>query len=393
MAAAEYQGRVIQATPPESGPGMSMFKDRSLSLDVFRGVTIASMLLVNDPGTWSAVYPPLLHAPWHGWTFTDVIFPFFLWITGMALTLSTAKRISLGANRQGLMLHALRRSAIIFAIGLFLAGMPFFHFSTIRIPGVLQRIAVCYLIATAIYLTAGIRGHILWTGALLTVYWLLMKLYPVPGYGAGILEKEGNFAQYIDSLLLSGHMWASSKTWDPEGIVSTLPAIATMLFGILTGHILRARRTPEEKTAWMFFMGNALLFSGAVMSLWLPINKNLWTSSYAVFMAGLAANVFAFFYWLIDVRGYRKWCLPLKIYGMNAITIFALSGLLGKTALLVKVTATDGSQISLWTYIFQLVFAPLASPINASLIFALAYVLLFFGLAWVMYRFKWFIKF
>ena len=310
----------------------------------------------------------------------------------MTMTLSTAKRLSRGATRTDLMLHALRRSVIIFAIGLFLAGYPFFHFSTIRIPGVLQRIAVCYLIAAAIYLVSGIRGQILWTGGLLLVYWLLMKLYPVPGYGAGILEKEGNFARYIDSLLLSGHMWAQSKTWDPEGIVSTLPAIATTLFGVLTGHVLRARKSAEEKTAWMFVMGNALMFAGAVMSLWLPINKNLWTSSYSVFMAGLAANVFTFCYWIIDVRGYRKWSLPFQIYGMNAIVMFTLSGLVAKAALIVKVTGSDGAKQSVWAYVFEHVFAPLASPVNASLLFALSYVLLFFGIAWVMYRLKWFLK-
>ena len=383
-----------EALPSTSSPdaGNMQIRDRLMSLDVFRGATIAAMLLVNDPGTWNAVYAPLLHAPWHGWTFTDVIFPFFLWITGVSMTLSTAKRISRGAGRADLMLHAFRRSVIIFAIGLFLAGYPYFNFSSIRIPGVLQRIAVCYLIAAAIYLTTTIRGQIQWTGGLLVIYWLLMKLYPVPGYGPGILEKDGNFAQYIDSLLLSGHMWASSKTWDPEGIVSTLPAIATTLFGILTGHILRARKTPAEKTAWMFVMGNALLFYGALMSLWLPINKNLWTSSYSVFMAGLAANAFAFCYWVIDVMGYRKWALPFRIYGMNAIIIFALSGLLGKTALIVKITESDGSRTSVWAYVFRHVFAPLAAPINASLIFALTYVALFFGLAFVMYRRKWFIK-
>ena len=169
--------------------------------------------------------------------------------------------------------------------------------------------------------------------------------------------------------------------------------IATTLFGILAGHILRTRKSPQEKTAWMFVMGNALMFSGAVMNLWLPINKSLWTSSYSVFMAGLAANVFAFCYWIIDVKGYRKWSQPFRIFGMNAIAIFALSGLLGKTALLVKISGPEGSKQSAWGYVFQHLFAPLASPINASLLFALTYVLLFFGLAYAMYRLKWFIKF
>ena len=366
--------------------------ERLMSLDVFRGATIASMLLVNDPGTWNAVYPPLLHAPWHGWTFTDVIFPFFLWIAGVSITLSAAKRMSRGATRARLMLHACRRAIIIFAIGEFLAGFPFFDFAHIRIPGVLQRIAICYLIATVIYLTTRLRGQIVWTSGLLAAYWILMKLVPVPGFGAGVLEKQGNFAQYIDNLFLSGHMYAATKTWDPEGIVSTLPAIATALFGVLTGQLLRARKTPAEKTAWIFVMGNALLFAGAVMCLWLPINKSIWTSSYSVFMAGLAANTFGFCYWIVDVKGHRKWAVPFVIYGMNAITIFALSGLLGKTALLVKVTNPDGSQTSVWGYVFERVFAPLASLMNASLMFAVTYVFLFFCLSWLMYRMKWFVK-
>jgi predicted acyltransferase len=184
-------GAQNQKLTQEDSSGAPGLGDRLMSLDVFRGATIASMLLVNDPGTWSAVYPPLLHAPWHGWTFTDVIFPFFLWITGLSLTLSTAKRIGRGESRRDLMLHALRRSVIIFTIGLFLAGFPFFRFSIIRIPGVLQRIALCYLIATAIYLTTGLRGQIRWTGGLLAAYWLLMKFYPVPGVGAGGWKKKG----------------------------------------------------------------------------------------------------------------------------------------------------------------------------------------------------------
>lgn len=383
---------VTEGQPAADAAQVLPDQERLMSLDVFRGATIASMLLVNDPGTWSAVYLPLLHAPWHGWTFTDVIFPFFLWIVGVSMTLSTARRVSRGATRGSLMLHACRRSIIIFAIGLFLAGYPFFDFSTIRIPGVLQRIAVCYLIATLIDLSTGIRGRILWTGGLLAAYWILMKLVSVPGFGAGILEKQGNFAQHIDSMILGGHMYAGTKTWDPEGIVSTIPAIATTFFGVLTGHLLRARKTPAERTVWMFVMGNALLFAGSVMNHWLPINKNLWTSSYSVFMAGLAAVAFAFCYWIIDVKGCRKWGVPFAIYGRNAITIFALSGLLGKTAILVKITNPDGSRISLWSYVFERVFAPLASPVNASLMFAVTYVLLFFGLAWLMYRRKWFIK-
>jgi predicted acyltransferase len=226
---------VPKATAPSSG--------RLMSLDVFRGATIASMMLVNNPGSWDSLYAQLDHAEWNGWTFTDLIFPFFLWIVGVAIPLSTAKRLERGESRTNLFLHVLRRSAIIFGLGLFLAFFsflingsyakaggfgPWFHevVTTIRIPGVLQRIAVCYLIASTIYLCATLRAQIAWVVGLLAGYWLLMKLVPVPGHGAGVLTPEGNFSAYVDAQILGRHTW-NGKPWDPEGLVSTLPAIAT----------------------------------------------------------------------------------------------------------------------------------------------------------------------
>jgi len=370
----------------------TQIKGRLVSLDVFRGATIAAMLLVNNPGSWDAVYPPLLHAEWHGWTFTDVIFPFFLWIVGVAMTLSFASRVARGGDHSRILLHVIRRATVIFALGLFLAGFPYFNLVTIRIPGVLQRIAVCYLIASIIYLRSRVRGQILWTGGLLGVYWLLMKWVPAPGYGAGSLEKIGNFAQYVDNIVLSGHMWSQSKVWDPEGIVSTLPAIATTLFGVLTGHILRLRVSPAEKTTWMFVQGSALMFLGQVMNLWLPINKSLWTSSYSVFMAGLAATVFAFCYWIVDIRGYKRWMQPFVHYGMNAIAVFVMAGLLAKSMGLIELAAADGARISLSAWIFQNIYAPLAAPCSASLMYAITFVLLFWGISFWMYRRKIFLK-
>ncbi len=366
-------------------------KQRLESLDVFRGATIAAMLLVNNPGTGDAVYPPLRHAEWHGWTFTDLIFPFFLWIVGVAMTFSFAKRLACGDGRGTLLLHALRRSAVIFALGLFLAAVPRFDPGTIRIPGVLQRIAVCYLVATVIYLWSGVRGQILSTAALLGGYWIVMRFVPVPGHGAGALDVDGNFAHYVDSMLLRGHMWASN-TWDPEGIVSTLPAIATTLLGILTGHILRARRSAPEKTAWIFLVGNALIVAGLAMDAWLPINKNLWTSSFSVFMAGMAASVFAACYWLVDVQGLRRWAKPFAIYGMNAIALYVMAGLLAKLLAYVRVSAGAGPALTLKAYLFSRLFAPLAAPVNASLLFGLCFVLIFFLIACLMYHFKWFYK-
>ena len=384
LVASEPAVQVSNLETPGSG--------RLLSLDVFRGATIASMMLVNNAGNWNAVYPPLRHSAWHGWTFTDTIFPFFLWIAGVSMTFSFAKRLERNDSRARLLTHTVQRAATIFLLGLFLNLFPSFQFSTVRIPGVLQRIAVCYLIAGVVFLYTSLRGQILWTASLLFVYCALMKLAPVPGFGAGILEKEGNFAQYIDQLVLSGHMWASSKTWDPEGSVSTLPAIATVLFGILTGHLLRSRLNPESKTAWLMVMGNCLIGGGLVWAWWLPINKPLWTSSYSLFMAGMAANVFGCCYWLIDIKGYRRWSRPFAIYGMNAITVYVLAGALSKLSSFIKVAGVDGSEITAGKWVYEHIYAPLASPVNASLLYALTYVAILYGVSWFMHRMKWFVR-
>jgi predicted acyltransferase len=374
---------------------------RLLSLDAFRGATIAGMILVNNPGQWDAVYPQLRHAAWHGWTFTDFIFPFFLWIVGVAMTMSFAKRMEQGADRTHLMMHVVRRAAIIFGLGLFLNAVPFglildhhFSWATVRIPGVLQRIGICYLIASSIVLYGGIKSQIWWVIGLLMSYWVLLRFVPVPGFGAGVLEPTGNLGWFLDSNLLAGHTWSGAPVpgFDPEGIFSTLPAVATTLFGVLTGHWLRSARSKEEKTAWMFIVGNFFLLIGAVLDMWLPINKNLWTSSYSIFMAGWAMVCLAVFYWLIDVKGHKRWAKFFEIYGMNAITVFVLSGLVGKFLYLMKWTQADGSVITLKGFLYQLLFTPFFSPINASLMFAICFVLAMFAVAWVMWRKKWFIK-
>lgn len=380
---------------------MGSSKQRLLSLDAFRGATIAGMILVNNPGTWNAIYPQLRHAAWHGWTFTDFIFPFFLWIVGVAMTLSFARRVEEGADKTHLLLHVFRRALIIFGLGLFLNGFPFglvsthnFSWDTIRIPGVLQRIAICYLIASVIFMYTGIKGQIGWVIGLLLSYWLMVTLIPVPGFGAGILEPSGNLCWYVDSQLLAGHTWRGAPVpgFDPEGILSTIPAIATTLLGVLTGHWLRSDRSQGDKTDWMFVSGNFLLLLGVIMDMWLPINKNLWTSSYTIFMAGWANVCLAMFYWLIDVKGYKKWATPFVIYGMNAITVFVLSGLVGRTMSLIQWTAADGKITNLKSAIYDNIFAPLASPMNASLLFAIAFITMMYLVVWFMYKKKWFLK-
>jgi predicted acyltransferase len=304
------------------------------------------------------------------------------------MTLSLAKRVARGDNRHRLLMHILKRSALIFLIGLFLNGFPYFDLARIRIPGVLQRIALCYLFAGMIFLYArSTRARIGCVAGLFAVYWVLMKMVPVPGCGAGSFEMDCNFAKWIDGMLLSGHMWAASKTWDPEGLVSTLPAIANTVFGIFAGQILASRRERPAQVAWLFFAGNLLIFAGMMLSTWMPINKQLWTVPYALFTSGIAFVVFASCLWLIDVQGWNRYARPFAIYGMNALVVYVLSGLFARTLSVIRV-----GDISLRTWVWRNLFEPLGSPANASLLFSLAHVGLFLAIAWWMYRRNWIVR-
>lgn len=357
---------------------------RLLSLDAFRGITIAAMILVNNPGTWREVYEPLQHAAWNGWTPTDLIFPFFLFIVGVAITLSFGHRLGRGETQGNLLAKIARRTLIIFGLGIILNGFPHFEWELLRIPGVLQRIALCYFVASLIVLSVGVRGQVVATVGLLIGYWCLMKLVPIPGHAAGGLGPATNLAAYIDRQLLGGHMLY--RWWDPEGILSTLPAIATTLSGVLTGHWLRSSRTPLARVAGLFVAGNAGLALGLIMDQWFPINKNLWTSSYVVLTTGMALNFLGMCYWLIDIEGFQRWAKPFVIYGSNPILAYVLSSLLAKVLLLARLTLPDGSKIHLRKYIFDTFFLPVASPINASLLYAVAYVLLWLGITAILYR-------
>jgi predicted acyltransferase len=363
---------------------------RLLSLDVFRGLTIAGMILVNNPGTWSAIYGPLQHAAWHGWTPTDLIFPFFLFIVGVAIPLAFARRRESGASRRALFLKVIRRSLLIFALGLALHGFPYYQWSSMRVPGVLQRIALCYFFAALIFLLTRVRGQALVTVGLLLLYWLLMTTVPVPGYGAGDLSQEGNLAAYLDRRLLAGHIY--TKVYDPEGLLSTLPAIATTLCGALTGHWLLAQRTMLEKAAGMVAAGIGGVVIGGAWGAFFPINKALWTSSYVAFSAGMALQLLALCYWLVDIKGYRRWATPFVIFGVNALAVFVLSGLMARILSLWRLPRADGAPGNLKTFLYDHLFASWAEPINASLFFAVAYVLLWLGLMAVLYRRNIFIK-
>lgn len=371
---------------------MSSKPERLMSLDVFRGITIAGMILVNNPGTWSAIYPPLRHAKWHGCTPTDLIFPFFLFIVGVAITFSLSKRKERGDDQKKLLLQIFRRSIILFALGLIMAGFPYFDISAIRIPGVLQRIAVVYFISSFIFLKASYKTIIYLTGSFLLIYWGLMTLIPVPGVGYSNLEPTTNLAAWLDNLILSGHLWSSTKVWDPEGILSTLPAIGTALLGILTGYLLKSDKDQTTKTVWLFVYGTLLMAAGYIWDGWFPMNKSIWTSSYVVYAAGLALNFLAICYWFIDVKGYKKWAIPFQVYGLNAITVFFLSGIIAKSMYIIKVTSAAGEQLTLKTYLFEIFFLSWLDPINASLLWPIMYITIWLGLMWILYAKKIFIK-
>jgi predicted acyltransferase len=350
---------------------------RMLSLDAFRGLTIAGMILVNNPGTWTAVYWPLRHAEWHGWTPTDLVFPFFLFIVGVAITLA------LGTPRPGVHMKIVRRTLIIFALGVALNLLPPTPLSSLRIPGVLQRIALGYFFAAIIFLHTGWKAQARIIVGLLLGYWVLM-------IAGGDQSRAGNLAAILDRQLLPGHMY--TPQYDPEGILSTLPAIATTLCGVLTGHWLRSMRAPFEKVAGMFTAGAAAIFLGWAWNSWFPINKALWTSSYVLFTAGMALQLLALCYWLMDIQGYTRWAKPFVIYGSNALAVYALSSFMGDLSVTFKFLQPNGQTWTLKRVVFESVFAPLASPINASMLYALFYVLFWLAMMALLYRKGIFIK-
>ena len=336
---------------------MSTGTGRLVSLDVFRGLTIAGMILVNNPGSWSAVYGPLTHADWHGWTPTDLIFPFFLVAVGVSIALAVAPRLERDAPRGGLVARIIGRSAILVALGLFLAGFPSFDLATIRIPGVLQRIAVCYLAAALLFLVTWRRHQAAVTTAVLAIllfgYWALMVRVPVPGFGAGDLGKEGNLAAYLDRAVLGPHIWRAAKVYDPEGILGTLPAVATTLAGVLTGLWLRASRPLVTKAAGMAGVGVGAVVLGLAWGRWFPINKALWTSPYVVFTAGAALLILAACFWLVEIRQWRRWATPFVVFGTNAIAAFVLSTFVARLLTLITVTAAAGVPVSLHRWIYS----------------------------------------
>ncbi|HYW32158.1 MAG TPA: DUF5009 domain-containing protein [Gemmatimonas sp.] len=387
--------------------------ERLLSLDVFRGMTVAGMLLVNNPGTWSAIYPPLEHAPWHGWTPTDLIFPFFLFIVGITTELSLRARRARGDDERAIIRQIVRRGALIFLFGLALSAFPFFTWAPVladnpdpsfwdrvvhriehvRILGVLQRIGLAYFFGALLTVRTTWKQQLGILAILLLGYWALMTLVPVPDTGVPgrfVLDKPpALLSAWLDRTVLgTNHLWVGSTAWDPEGLLSTLPAIGTMMLGTFAGRWIGERdRALTERLAAMFAVGAMLMVVGVMWGWVFPINKSIWTSSYVVFTAGIGSVSLATCMWVIDVLEVRRWTFPFVVYGMNPMLAFLGSGLMARiTSSIWTMDAGDGTRISAQGLVFKGVFASWLPPREASFAYALSFVALWFVILWAAWK-------
>lgn len=359
------------------------------SLDAFRGLTIAGMILVNNPGSWENIYAPLRHAGWHGWTPTDLVFPFFLFIVGVSVSLALTKRRARGDSFSSLYAKIFSRSLILFALGILLRLLFRFDFENLRIPGVLQRIAVCYFISALLFTKVGTKGRAVVAFFLLAGYYLALKFVPVPGYGPGVLNYEGNLCGHIDAKLLAGHIYRPN--FDPEGILSTFPAVASTLIGTLAGDWLRSSKNSVLKAAGLFCAGVVLTGTGLLLHPYFPINKQLWTSTFVVFTAGAALLLLGMCFVLLDILRLKKWAFPFLVLGTNAIFAYVTSILTAKILALIKVS-TDQGMVTLKVYIYEHFLVPLAGNLNGSLLFALLFILIWIVLLIPFYRHHIYIK-
>ena len=408
------------AARPASPAAAPRSRERLLALDTFRGLTIAGMLLVNNPGSWGAIYPPLAHAPWHGWTPTDLIFPFFLFIVGITTHLSLGARRAAGAEEGALVRQVLRRGGLIFLCGLVLNFFPGFTWGSVagvedpsflqrvvdrlehlRITGVLQRIALAYTFGALLTLRTSLKAQLVILAALLYGYWFAMTLLPVPGTGFRGIDvlhsPSGTLAAWTDRLLLDwgaygNHLWIGGRTWDPEGVLSTIPAIGSVILGVMAGRWIGSARPLADRLAAMFAVGSIAMMLGLMWHWSFPINKNLWTSSYVLFTGGMAAVALATCMWLVDVQRVTAWTKPFVIYGTNPIVAFVGSGMMARLIYSILKVESGGREVALQAWIHNTFFASWLAPRTASLLFAVTFVLVWFLILWVLYRKRIFLK-
>jgi predicted acyltransferase len=416
-----------------------MAKERLISLDVFRGLTILLMTIVNNPGSWEHIYPPLEHAEWHGCTPTDLVFPFFIFIMGVAIPFAMPSKTFDAASFNKIAIRALR----IFCLGLFLnffgkielfclEGIPLLMgclaitigvcyalmgnfslniktyltltvfvtllllayggieaYQEVRIPGVLQRIGIVYFFVALLFLKTRQRTQILIAVVLLLLYWAAMALLPVPGIGVANFEKGTNLAAWLDSVLLEGHMWVYSKTWDPEGVLSTVPAIVTGITGLLIGQWINRPLPKLQIVKKMAFAGLTLVVLGLLWNTVIPINKSLWTSSYVLYTAGIAILCLSLLYYVIEVTDYKRGTNLFLIWGVNPMIVFFFSSIIPQSLRMIQfqnpVIATE--QINLQKYLYSFWIAPLFdNPLTASLAGALVYVAIWSFILWLFYK-------
>jgi predicted acyltransferase len=418
-----------------------MTRERLISLDVFRGLTILLMTIVNNPGDWGSVYPPLLHSPWHGCTLTDLVFPFFIFIMGVAIPLAMPTKTYNNATFNKIVVRSLRmfclgiffnyfgkiqlfgleglplligRLAITISVGyalmgdfspriknalafsilfiyLFLAYSGIEAYQDVRLPGVLQRIAIVYLVVSLLYLKTTQKTQLLTGAFLLLGYWALMTLIPIPGIGAPNLEIATNLGAWIDSVFLKGHMYHATMTWDPEGILSTLPSIVNGIIGVFIGQVLQGTTTKTQKAKKMVILGVALIVVGLLWNSVFPINKSLWTSSYVLYTTGLATVSLALLYYVIDIQGYTKGFKLFLIWGVNPMIVFFFSQIIPQGLVMIQIQnpANPAEQINLLSYLYRFGIAPFFSnPMTASLAGALVYVAIWTFILWIFYKNK-----
>jgi len=387
-------------------------RERLIALDVFRGMTVAGMLLVNNPGTWSAIYPPLEHAPWNGWTPTDLIFPFFLFIVGITTELSLRSRRERGDDEGAIVRQVFRRAGLIFLFGLTLSAFPFFTWTPIadmpdatlldrvvhrvehlRILGVLQRIGIAYFFGALLTLRTSWRQQLGILAVLLLGYWGLMTLVPVPDTGiAGRFvadQPDKLLSAWLDRTVLGlNHLYSGTKTWDPEGLLSTVPAIGTMMLGTFAGRWIGEQQRPlAERLSGLFAVGALLMMLGLIWHWGFPINKSIWSSSYVIFTAGMGAVSLATCVWLIDVCQLRRWTFPFVIYGTNPMLAFLGSGLMARlTVSLLKVDTGNGTRVSIQGWLFDRLYTSWLPPREASFAYALSFVSLWFLILWAAWK-------
>lgn len=369
---------------------------RLLSLDVFRGLTIAGMTVVNSPGNGSA-YAAIEHAAWNGCTLADLVFPFFIFIVGVSLVFSFARRRESGQDRPDLLRQIVGRTVIIFALGLFLNGFPTYHLDALRISGVLQRIAICYFFAAVLYLYLDVKALVGVAAATLIGYWYLMTHVALAGGIPGDLSPAGNLAAFVDRRWLPRPFY--TPDYDPEGILSTFPAIVTALLGVLTGHGLYGAFGPSgdasrkrRSVAYLGVAGVAGLVAGLIWNRWFPINKQIWTSSYVLFTGGVALLILAFCIWRIEIQTRGAWLRGFEVFGVNGIIAYVLPILDLKIQNRIPVLNPDGTAGNLRLLITRHLFEGWTSLPMASLLYALAHTLLWFFLLRALYRRRIFIK-